>query len=109
MTHKFKDPNYPFSHGEDYPLLGIKFPPEPNLFGEANFDEYDLYWIFYPCRKLSREVRKRLKDLGYICERHARTNKEIWTFDKVDWSEVNRIKEEMQLPENPLSYNRKKK
>lgn len=101
---KFKDPKYPFSHDSDYPLLDIKFPPNPNLFNEADFEEFDLYWIFHPCKKLSREVRKELKALGYMCQRHSQTNEEMWVFDKVDWKKVDEMKERMSLPKNPPTY-----
>lgn len=57
--------------------------------GESEFEEHDLYFMFFPLKPISKENRKILKSLGWQLQRHSRTNKEIWVLDKVDeWEEM---------------------
>ena len=51
-------------------------------FGTVEIEDFDLYYIAYPKRPISRENRKALKEAGWRCQRHSRNNKEIWVFDK---------------------------
>ncbi len=59
-----------------------QLPPEFRILGNCEFEEFDLYWIFYPQSPISRENRQKLKVAGWHLQRHSRTNKEIWVYDK---------------------------
>lgn len=52
------------------------------LFGNCILREFDLYWICYESEKLNKDVRQELKSLGWRLQKHSRTNKEMWVFDK---------------------------
>ncbi len=53
------------------------------IFGNVNFLEQDLYWIFYPENPINREDRQKLKDAGYRLQKHSRTRQDIWIKEKL--------------------------
>lgn len=55
---------------------------DPYLFGNAHCEEFDLYWIITPEGAVSKVNRKLLKSMGWMLQRHSRTNEEIWIFNK---------------------------
>ncbi len=75
----------------DYILRDVKCPPL-TPFMEI-ITEYDLYWIGYAGGKLTKCERSWLKDVGWKLQRHSRSNKEMWVFDKVDWGKTKELRE----------------
>jgi hypothetical protein len=51
-------------------------------FGSLMIENFDLYYIAHANMPISKENRKALKESGWRCQRHSRSNKEIWVFDK---------------------------
>jgi hypothetical protein len=58
-------------------------PPGYRMLGhEAEYEEFDLYWIVRASRRVNHEDRTQLKCLGWKLQRHSATNREIWVYDK---------------------------
>lgn len=73
--------------GNQCPLLDITEPAGLELFdNDFSLHEFDLYWIVYEAGPLKRQARKELKAAGWRLQRHSRSNREMWIFDKVDWA-----------------------
>lgn len=49
------------------------------IFGEAEFNEADLYFVFYPKKPISKENRKKLKEMGWELRRNPN---EVWIMEK---------------------------
>ena len=56
-------------------------------FKSVELEKFDLYYIAHPKAPISRDDRKSLKESGWRCQRHSRSNKEIWVFDKKEMKE----------------------
>lgn len=48
-----------------------------NIFNEAKIEESDLYYIIHPVKSISREDRKKLKEMGFHLQKHN-----IWIYNK---------------------------
>ncbi len=58
-------------------------PEKLEMFGDkAHIEEYDMYWIVYAGKSLSKEERTLLKSSGWRLQRHTRSNEEIWILNK---------------------------
>ena len=62
----------------DVPFASIK------IFGSCDFVEEDLYYIIYPERPISKLHRKELKEMGWVLQKHTRTKRDIWIWNKKD-------------------------
>lgn len=79
------------TENKTYYLLDIQEPPRLDLLEGGTISEHDFYWIVHPPAGLSKLVRRDLKLAGWHLQRHSRSNKEMWVFDKVDWGKTNDV------------------
>lgn len=63
------------------------------IFGkDTEFEEFDLYLIVYQSgRKLTKDLRKQLKEVGWHLQRHSRTNREMWLLDKQQTNKLEQL------------------
>jgi hypothetical protein len=62
---------------------------KPNAYHEGlrilgdgtEFEDNDLYSVAFAGEAVSRDDRRKLKELGWKSKRHTRTKEEIWIFD----------------------------